>query len=223
MPWAEFKTALVEFLGLPTPITPDVEDMLTYLRHLVGTRSPKVSIEVPPKAVSLEAWGNLLHWFGPLTQGSAFLENVRTTMQQPWFHGDLESSDAEKALADRKKGHFLVRMSTTKPGSFTISKMASKGVNHQRVAYKAETRTFSIRISKGHGKKKSVKTIKSTGSLEEFIRTKLSGELMLKMPCPGSKYAFLYGMAVQHDPAAAVDGYVAVEESDSGEESSDYD
>ncbi len=66
--------------------------------------------------MTLEGFGRLLQWFGPMTRRPDWLKIVRETMSHAYFFGDVDSKEAEKALSGRKKGTFLVRMSASHPG-----------------------------------------------------------------------------------------------------------
>lgn len=61
--------------------------------------------------------------FGVCLSKSVVAQVVRDTMAHAYFFGDVDSKEAEKALSGRKKGTFLVRMSASHPGQFTISKV----------------------------------------------------------------------------------------------------
>jgi len=72
--------------------------------------------------VSCENFGKLLQWFGPgieLIDGThkTFLERVLYLCSQPFFHGYLANPDT---LLQGDPRLFLVRLSPTNPGTFTI-------------------------------------------------------------------------------------------------------
>jgi hypothetical protein len=103
--------------------------------------------------VTLENFGNFLQSFGPLN--ASILDRLVTLCQYPyamfisicllpqrllpslsWFHGKTPK-DEVSTLLEKKKGRFLVRMSESEAGCFTISK--GEGPNqpivHQRILY----------------------------------------------------------------------------------------
>ena len=50
--------------------------------------------------VTVEAWGKLLGWFGPLdAQMPAKVQNL---LRQPWFHGMIDAKDAEAKLGGQE-------------------------------------------------------------------------------------------------------------------------
>ena len=104
-------------------------------------------------------------------------------------------------------------MSGSHPGQFTISKVASKGINHQRFSYDAAS-GYTLKTTKGTGKAKKASTITARCTLEEFVRKSLAKELGLALPCPGSPFAILCGNAPVRDGSSAADGYVVCEDSD---------
>merc|ERR1712000_156915 len=152
------------------------------------------------KQVELEDFGRVLTWFGPFDRAGKFLDNIRTAMKEEWFHGDMSSKEAEKALSNRKKGTFLVRLSATSEGVFSISRVGSTGISHQRMSYKPSTGTFSMKYTQG----KSQKKIQERCSLSVFVAKHLSKELKLSIPCAGSKF----------EKGTDVDGYAIVSSSD---------
>ena len=104
-------------------------------------------------------------------------------------------------------------MSASHPGQFTISKVASKGINHQRFSYDGAG-GFTLKTTKGTGKAKKPHVISARCSLEEFIRKHIARELGLALPCPGSPFSALTGNAPQRDGNSAADGYVVCDDSD---------
>lgn len=160
--WERFREALLAFHGVvggAEAISPDLADQLLFLQHLVAERKANAPKDSLPDVVGLEAFGRLLQWFGPMTRKTEWICPVREAMRQQWFFGDVDSKEAEKALSGRKKGTFLVRMSASHPGQFTISKVASKGINHQRFSYEPG-KGFTLKTTKGTGKAKKPHVIK---------------------------------------------------------------
>eukprot|EP01103_Thecamoeba_quadrilineata_P018589 TRINITY_DN712_c0_g1_i2.p1 TRINITY_DN712_c0_g1~~TRINITY_DN712_c0_g1_i2.p1 ORF type:complete len:385 (+),score=76.42 TRINITY_DN712_c0_g1_i2:579-1733(+) len=86
--------------------------------------------------VSLERFGRVLDWFGPIIDphGRIILfDTMIGIMKHSWFFGELTTREAEQRLQQQQVGTFLVRFSSTNDGCYTISKMSSQGINHQRV------------------------------------------------------------------------------------------
>lgn len=74
------------------------------------------------------------------------LENINTWLYR-WFHGFLGSTEAQKALKGKPDGTFLIRFSTTNPGSYALTVAYSSTVGHWRISCDKknyETPTFSI-------------------------------------------------------------------------------
>ena len=112
------------------------------------------------------------------------------TCKQPWFHGDISKAQAEKILRGYKEGYFLVRLSSTVSGCFTISRVTpNKSIHHHRVDYLG-AQGFSTRsiVSKT--------IIKAPNkSLRSFINL-LKEDMHLHNACPGSKYRVLFKVLV---------------------------
>lgn len=74
-------------------------------------------------------------------------------------------------------GSFLVRFSTTQPGTFTISSSANSSIKHQRVTYDASKTLYHF-------------CGEMYQSLDDIIRQSSN----MFIPCTGSKYqALLFG------------------------------
>ncbi|ELR19943.1 dual specificity protein kinase [Acanthamoeba castellanii str. Neff] len=133
--------------------------------------------------VNVERFGNILNWFGPLIKKkdrTPFLDAIREILQEAWFHGDIETGEAQRRLNGQGAGCFLVRFSTnpSHPGCFTISKVSANGkVAHIRISHSAEG--FSVNDEHTYP------------SLPELVE-KLSKALDLRFPCPGSQYSQLF-------------------------------
>mmetsp|Transcript_16243 Transcript_16243/g.45845 ORF Transcript_16243/g.45845 Transcript_16243/m.45845 type:complete len:598 (+) Transcript_16243:252-2045(+) len=107
-----------------------------------GTQHTGVNDPNRQDVVSIERFGHVCEWFGPLhgvRKGRwSFMERIKNLLSRSWFHGFLSTREAESALASRLPGTFLIRFSTTSPGCFTISKVsqAANGkpeITHQRI------------------------------------------------------------------------------------------
>jgi serine/threonine protein kinase len=132
--------------------------------------------------VNVERFGSILNWFGPLArkkEWSPFLDSIREILQMAWFHGPIETVEAERRLRGHGSGFFLVRFSTnpSHPGCFTISKVSANKVAHIRISHSAEG--FSVNDEHTYP------------SLPELI-AQISPALNLRSACPGSHYSHLF-------------------------------
>jgi hypothetical protein len=67
--------------------------------------------------------GRVCDWFGPIDAGAA-RRAMYKTLDEPWFHGDVPTADAQRLLASQPIGAFLVRFSNQARGYFTITRRA---------------------------------------------------------------------------------------------------
>jgi hypothetical protein len=51
---------------------------------------------------------------------------IRLLLQNRWFHGDISTKEAENRLISKGPGAFLVRFSTSAPGTYTMSKVRTR-------------------------------------------------------------------------------------------------
>jgi len=148
----------------------------------------------------IEHFGKILDWFGPMVtptmsnspggeREDQFWSKIRKVMKCSWFHGDISTEDAITLLSAQKfpQGTFLVRFSTTNPGSFTISSVSStSSIKHQRISSTGDGRfTFNG---------------KHYDDLSDIIKDSTD----LFIPCPGSKYALLF---LDYNAVVASSGY----------------
>ncbi len=101
------------------------------------------------QTVSLETFGKVVSWFAPFIDhngdADTFVSRIRRVVCEPWFHGNLSTPMAEKLLAKHVHGSFLVRFSSTAPGTFTIT------VNHDgEVVHRSDSERSAKREHRKH-------------------------------------------------------------------------
>lgn len=143
--------------------------------------------------VTMERFGSVVAWLGTWDSDDGthlgIGRRARELCQQPWFHGDLTVADACDRLVPQGPGTFLLRFSSSEPGSFTISRVDGAGtVRHHRI---------TPRSSNGTGKRFAVADTAYT-TLAELVND-LRANLQLFVPCPGSPYAHLFVPAASFD------------------------
>eukprot|EP00339_Tiarina_fusa_P017847 CAMPEP_0117010202 /NCGR_PEP_ID=MMETSP0472-20121206/9056_1 /TAXON_ID=693140 ORGANISM="Tiarina fusus, Strain LIS" /NCGR_SAMPLE_ID=MMETSP0472 /ASSEMBLY_ACC=CAM_ASM_000603 /LENGTH=398 /DNA_ID=CAMNT_0004712683 /DNA_START=255 /DNA_END=1447 /DNA_ORIENTATION=- len=87
--------------------------------------------------VTMKKFGKTLAWFGPVVGSTTepkviLLTTLYDTLSKDWFHGDIDQHEAERRLAHRPQGTF--RFSSI-VGCFTVSKVDSGVIVHQRIVY----------------------------------------------------------------------------------------
>jgi serine/threonine protein kinase len=175
----KFQTALNEFLHIDAESVDEMDASIRSkcLRAMLG-----LEIEGSNKSdmVHIEALGKVLHWLGPLSTSADFYDHLSGLLSKAWFHGAVQTAEAEHRLADRAEGCFLIRFSTSQPGSYTISKV-KKGGNpvHQRIERKNNAYHVASR---------------SYASLELLLQGEYEN-LGLRGACPGSRYNAIFADA----------------------------
>uniref|UniRef100_A0A7S1VQ07 Uncharacterized protein n=1 Tax=Sexangularia sp. CB-2014 TaxID=1486929 RepID=A0A7S1VQ07_9EUKA len=103
--------------------------------------------------ISSLRWNEFLKGFGPM---SACLHNLQSMLAKPWFHGFLSRDDATKLLEVEPVGTYMVRFSSTKPGSFSLAHTMAQGkVNHVII----HTRSNGFAIREDNAKEKLFPTV----------------------------------------------------------------
>jgi len=181
--WDLFADELCNFLMPETGRQISVDsDPMKALKELLSQKEDDKTKKNPQDIVDIERLGVLLMSFGPLEH---MLDNVDPVLRQPWFHGEISMAESENRLANQPAGTFLVRLSNSKPGQLTISKMSHTGkINHQRFEY-IPGQGFSIKIG-GHVRVMDVPLYKFVAELQRL------NDLRLDFPAPGSKFKSLY-------------------------------
>eukprot|EP01126_Amoeba_proteus_P021429 TRINITY_DN2176_c0_g2_i6.p1 TRINITY_DN2176_c0_g2~~TRINITY_DN2176_c0_g2_i6.p1 ORF type:complete len:495 (-),score=91.27 TRINITY_DN2176_c0_g2_i6:146-1630(-) len=144
--WNTFAKAFDDFLELPADDALDPQDAA---RVNLNLRCLKEILCEKPKGrpgeismVTLERFGDLLEWVGPITDPKAtpindtVLDHIRQLMEQPWFHGDVDTLTAQERLSGKPGGTFLIRFSSGQAGWYTVSQITSNRVIlHQRIKH----------------------------------------------------------------------------------------
>lgn len=149
--WEAFSLAFQSELGASAPMVKKLK--------FVFERAEKDGI------VDKKGWEDFLVWFTPLeakheteyeNPGSVSKANpiagydfdiIYAICSPQWFHGFVGSTDAQKALKGKPDGTFLIRFSTTNPGSYALTVAYSNTVGHWRISCDKknfEPPTFSI-------------------------------------------------------------------------------
>jgi hypothetical protein len=135
-----FADAFCDWLKVPSRAVCDKGSIphlnLKCLKAILA-EAPKTEGNSPAdRVVTVEKFGRILEFFGPLQEGTAFMDGIREMLQQRWFHGELDTVDAAARLNGQPPGTFLVRFSNSHAGCFTISQVAPDGIiRHTRVLH----------------------------------------------------------------------------------------
>jgi len=194
----EFLPSFLRYFELNSPEPLELE----CLKALAVTEY-KDSIMKPVDVVRIEDFGNLLENFGPVTftrerksatETVTIFDRMYRTCKHQWFHGDISKTEAERLLRPQRAGTYLVRLSSTVSGCFTISRVTrSKGIHHHRIDYRGEE-GFSTRSIVTRGQVISA----PNKSLRSFINL-LKEDMNLEHACPGSKFRVIFAKPVVVD------------------------
>jgi len=146
-----------------------------------------VDEETEKPIVTAANWTVYVDWF--LLSGDSGPRNKLTILvdilKQDWFWGNQSETDADNVLAFSEPGTFLVRLSQTTKGVFTLSwveiKDDSPVIKHERITQYAEV------------------LVKLVNKLVETKKKKDSKTKTLRIPAPGrpDKYASFVAKAAQ--------------------------
>jgi len=113
VPWKDFLGGFISYLDII--LDPIAQDVMECLKQTI------VVNDIIEDMVTLENYAAMLYWLGPLEKGSLFIYKLLEIFKKPYFHGVLSSTAAEKLLAKKKRGTYLIRLTTNEPGSYAIS------------------------------------------------------------------------------------------------------
>jgi serine/threonine protein kinase len=179
VPWNTFIREFSKFIGFERYETDrELASIVQCMEVLFVTE------ESGQQLVTLEHFGKMLDFFGPIRRGGTknqFLPHLKAIISQNWFHGEISTKEADTRLFNKPPGTFLVRFSSSERGYFTISQLEkdnqSGGLRHVRIKHPPLKDEFSVKD-----------TLYTT--LIELIE-KESPFLDLKEPCTGSSFSFL--------------------------------
>eukprot|EP01114_Cavostelium_apophysatum_P001871 TRINITY_DN11645_c0_g1_i2.p1 TRINITY_DN11645_c0_g1~~TRINITY_DN11645_c0_g1_i2.p1 ORF type:complete len:632 (-),score=192.54 TRINITY_DN11645_c0_g1_i2:34-1929(-) len=183
--WKDFIVAFSAKIGAPSATDPENIQLLC-LKELVSRKSKQGKEEV-----TLDDFGKMLEWFGPLEKGTLVLRKIENQLRMKGFFGPIETAEAEKMLNGKKAGSYIVRFSTRDPGCYAVTVLSKAGVlKHYRISHKAGG--------------KYVLGTNEYDSLEELIKAHRK-DLYLKTPVLGSKYEAMF---TANDKRLATQGYM---------------
>jgi len=193
--WDDFVATFYKWMGLflPAEVAPPkqgekmpiITDEIINLRVFKALLTETEHHKPGPLEVTIQWFGNILNWFGPLRRqprdSFVILDRMRLICSNPWFHGNLDTKEAQRKLTGQPPGTFLVRFSTNTeyPGAYTITRVASNGS------------IGNVRIRQNIGVGFSVNDDKTFTHLEELIEA-VKDILNLKFACGSSPFQEFY-------------------------------
>jgi len=178
VPWNQFSVEYYKLLH--EPLSRDRNHNFKCLRALLVEKD---------EVVTLERFALFSKWFHPISLPNVLLR-ISEMMKFDWFHGDISRDEANMILKPKKKGCFLVRLSTNEPehAPFVISKLGSKAdVSHQRIFVNEQANGFYVNTKDKKGK---LLKLEMNGTVVDLLKNKkIFKELRLSSPCTGSKFS----------------------------------
>lgn len=85
-----------------------------------------------------------MNWYRAELDGKEGLipSNYIEMKSHDWYYGRITRADAEKLLSNKHEGAFLIRISESSPGDFSLSVKCSDGVQHFKVLRDAQGKFF---------------------------------------------------------------------------------
>lgn len=85
-----------------------------------------------------------MNWYRAELDGKEGLipSNYIQMKNHGWYYGRITRADAEKLLANKPEGGFLIRISESSPGDFSLSVKCPDGVQHFKVLRDASSKFF---------------------------------------------------------------------------------
>jgi len=147
------------------------------------------------KIVSLEKFGLLLKWFGPLTfKTKNIIDKIHEIVTEEWFHGEVSRATLNELEESYKgkKDHFLVRFSQSEPieqHPFTITMYTSSECKNYHITFDVTTGDYSVSFK---DKKKEL-VVLSDPDIHALINLKLRSPLRLKVPIKSKLIRIIFG------------------------------
>jgi len=131
VPWKEFLPVFVSYLNISFRVMAQESIHFQLIKAVL--------VDEKDDVVHIENFAKFLEWFGPIEKGMVSLERVYNLLSRPFFHGMISTTNAEKALAGKKSGTYLVRFSNKEKGAFSISVINEGIITHFRCNHKPGT------------------------------------------------------------------------------------
>jgi serine/threonine protein kinase len=130
IPWKKFVGDFSAYLQIHLPSDFENHPKFAALKFcLLGANTNN-------QIVTIEAFGDLLAYYGPLTRGIAILDTLHETISTPGFFGELSRDEATQVLQNEKKGTFLMRLSKREYSGSIRPKTGDKPYIHFQVQRK---------------------------------------------------------------------------------------
>jgi len=150
----------------------------------------------PSRFVTLERFGYILKWFGPLSFGeSNIIDKIHSIMKNKWFHGEVSRDQINQYSTqfenEKKKKQFLVRFSETEPieeHPFSITVFNGSQNTSFRINYDVDSAEYSVTHKTKNSKDSQTQT---DGDLSFLLNFKLKKALKLKNEIIG-KYFIIF-------------------------------
>lgn len=133
VPWAEFAMAFCDAVGIHPPREEEVSDPSLAPQWINALNAVLTN---DANEVTLEQWGKVCGWFGPLecpSVADGFIDRLTFTLSHMSFHGPLPTDSAERMLLQHPHGpgSYLFRFSRRAKNSFALSRVNAEGsVDH---------------------------------------------------------------------------------------------
>lgn len=195
VPWEDFHRGLLHFWSV-NPADENFNFLMRCLKLVLATKVREQFV------VQLTKLGEVLRWFGPMPQPPVPLErgmlyDIAALLPNVWFHGDISQDESEQRLYGKSPETFLVRFSTSSPGSYTVSRVSIDGTQfkHTRIDRTASGYTICFRPSPG-----APPVTFQYPSLQNLVAQQIDypdrqNSLGIRFPCSGSKYPTLLNSA----------------------------
>jgi hypothetical protein len=186
--WKDFLEGFSNCFVLPKNFQDDENVEHKALKYLLAQKSRDKSLKVPPDVVRIDKFGEILKFYGPADH--TFVHNVVEILKRPDFYGDLSTAEAENYLNSKteRKGAYVIRLSS-QLGNFTISKLGSQGIIHNRIQYKPG-KGYSTKFMTKKGAPKSYTDVPSFAGLIEHLKSDM--QLTKPISNPQSPYQHIF-------------------------------
>jgi len=146
------------------------------------------------KIVSLERFGLILKWFGPLTfKTKNIVDKIYEMVEEPWFHGEVSRETLTLYDTNKnQKDHFLVRFSMSEPiekHPFTITLFTATDTKNYHIEFDISSGDYAVSFKD----KKKETVIVNDPDIHLLINYKLKKPLRLKHAIKSNLMGLVFG------------------------------